>query len=86
MANAYQSEGDVPNLISSYLDFAVLNNGQVQLVYNQLQRFISDEKNMEALQKELYGRIQNNQNELVYIEMLMWALKQQKDFAGALVQ
>lgn len=86
MALAYQRNGDTPNLIKNYLDYASTTPSQVQMVFNNLQRVANNEKDLEELQTQLYSRIQTEQDQIIYIEILSWALKQQKDFEGALVQ
>ena len=86
MALAYQRNGDISNQIKNYLDYAVTTPSQVQMVFNSLQRVANNEKGLEELQTQLYGRSQKEQDQVIYIEILSWTLKQQKDFEGALVQ
>jgi tetratricopeptide (TPR) repeat protein len=86
LALAYQREGDTENLISSFLDYAEKTPEQVGTVYYNLQKVVATEAGMEALQSQLYARIQEKQDEIIFIEILAWALKQQKDFEGAMVQ
>lgn len=86
LALAYQREGDTENLISSFLDYAEKTPEQVGTVYYNLQKVVAMEAGMDALQSQLYARIQEKQDEIIFIEILAWALKQQKDFEGAMVQ
>ncbi len=47
MALAYQRNGDTPNLIKNYLDYASTTPSQVQMVFNNLQRVANNEKDLD---------------------------------------
>ncbi len=86
LARAYSKIGDIPNMISGYLDYLVVQPKQVQRIKTALYKVIGVEENMDELQTQLYGRIQDDVDEVIYPELLIWAFNQQKDFEGALVQ
>ena len=86
LARAYSKIGDNPNMIAAYLDYVAVQPQQIQRVKTALYKVIGVEENMDELQTQLYGRIQDDVNEVVYPELLIWTFNQQKDFEGALVQ
>ncbi len=86
LARAYSKKGNTPEMIRSYLDYAVVLPKNIQRVRTELYKVSSVEANMEELQTQLYGRIQKEPEELVYPELLIWTFNQQKDFESALIQ
>ena len=86
IAQQYMQVGDSKNAISSYLDYASIQPDHIQIIYNELIRFTSKEDDIEELQRQLYGRIQSNNEQIVYTEILIWAFYQQKDFEQAFIQ
>ncbi|QQS28451.1 MAG: tetratricopeptide repeat protein [Sphingobacteriales bacterium] len=86
IAQQYMQLGESKNAISAYLDYASLQPGHIQIIFNELIRFTNKEEDIEELQRQLYGRIQANNEELVFTEILIWAFYQQKDFEQAFIQ
>lgn len=86
LAKAYQKKGDIPKMMSSYLDYAVSEPRRVRSIYNALQKVVSNENHMEELQTQLYTRTQTEQNETIYPEFLIWTFLQQKNFEDAFIQ
>ncbi len=86
IAQQYMQVGDSKNAISSYLDYASIQPEHIQIIYNELIRFTTKEDDIEELQRQLYGRIQSNNEQIVYTEILIWAFYQQKDFEQAFIQ
>lgn len=86
LARLYARKGEYDKVIDCYLDYAVTRANNIQTVQSSLQKIIKQDSYMEELQTQLYGRIQENPNEVVYPELLTWTFIQQKDFESALVQ
>ncbi|MEZ4885640.1 MAG: tetratricopeptide repeat protein [Chitinophagales bacterium] len=86
LAQLYAKKGDYAKVIDSYLDYAVSEASNIQTVQSSLQRIIKQDAYMEELQTQLYGRIQQDANEVIYPELLTWTFIQQKDFESALIQ
>ncbi len=86
LARLYAKKADYKNVISCYLDYAVSKASNIHTVQSALQKIVKQEKYMEELQEQLYGRIQENANEVIYPELLTWAFIQEKDFESALIQ
>lgn len=86
LAQAYQRKGYVSEMIMAYLDDLEANPQKLSMLQTALQRSIQNEDNMMELQTQLYARIQKNNDNYAFPELLAWALVQQKDFEGAVVQ
>ena len=86
IAEAYQRKGDIDKMIVNYLDHLLVNPHSVLIVKQQLRKVISNEDNMEELQRQLYGRIQEQPQEILYPELLIWTFQNQGDLESALTQ
>ncbi len=86
LARIYQKQGEYEKMIESYLDYGATKPNSVQSIKNMMSKPMQEEANMEELQMQLYARIQDEPENLFYVEMLIWALEQQKDYESALVQ
>ena len=51
-----------------------------------LSRILDEEKDHTLLQEKIFERIQKNQNEILFTELLIWDYIQLKDFDGAFIQ
>lgn len=88
-ANLRASLGDVPGMISDYLDLLLTNPNYLQAVQNGLARFIdfsTRDPRSDLLRTELLRRIQKNPDNTLFPEMLIWMYIQQKDLNSAFVQ
>lgn len=86
LADIYKRKGDVPNVISSYLDILESNPEEQQSTQNNLQDLITDPKYSAELQKQIYLRLQMNPDNSSFSELLIWYCIQKKDFESAFVQ
>jgi tetratricopeptide (TPR) repeat protein len=80
----HRRKGDNTAMIKAYLDAMDGDPGRLSTVQIYLSRYLADE-DYEALQTELYTRIQDNETPEL-IELLAWSFVQQKDFSNALRQ
>lgn len=89
LAYTYEVLGSTEQMIDEYLNLVLSNPQQASLVQNRLQAWLSDDvdnsKN-EAYRAVLLKKSQQNPDQLLYNELLLWHSIQQKDFAFALVQ
>ncbi|MEO1436681.1 MAG: tetratricopeptide repeat protein, partial [Bacteroidota bacterium] len=81
----YRRKGDMPKMIQYYLDDVSVNVARINTIQTYFQRYL-DEKDFTSLKTQLYTRIQEEPDVLVYPEMLIWMFIQQKDFKSALRQ
>ncbi len=86
LAIAYKKQGEYEEMISSYLDYIVVQPQKEQIIKNEFANIIKMEKYKDKLESQLYRRIQKQPNELIYPELLVWLFTQQKDFESAFIQ
>jgi tetratricopeptide (TPR) repeat protein len=89
IAGLYGAQGDIPAMVSAYMDLLVVNEGYIQAVQNALSRTldfsVADERS-EILRTELLRRIQKDPQRTIFPELLIWMYIQQKDLNAAFVQ
>ncbi|MBX2929457.1 MAG: tetratricopeptide repeat protein [Saprospiraceae bacterium] len=85
LAELYRRKGDTPKMVDSYLNSLASTPERLPTLQTTFQRFFTNDDYTE-LQKQLYARLQQDDNAVLYTEMLAWALIQQQDYKGALRQ
>ncbi len=85
LGDLYRRKGDTPKMIDSYLNSLATTPDRLPTLQTTFQRFFTDEDYKE-LQKQLYVRLQQDENSIFYTEMLAWSLMQQGDYRNALRQ
>lgn len=89
IADIYGLMGQTDKMIDMYLEMLSFNPGYMQTVQNLLNRnidFDDDVEAMELLRSRLLKFIQQNPDQPLYSELLIWLYIQQRDFYGALAQ
>ncbi len=89
VANLYAIKGDVPKMVTAYMDLLSANEAYIQAVQNSLSRYMDLEANderTELLRTELLRRIQRDPERTIFQELLIWMYIQQKDLNAAFVQ
>ncbi|UYZ62214.1 tetratricopeptide repeat protein [Hymenobacter weizhouensis] len=82
----YTQSGQRDKLMAETLRLVQNDERQLPFVRNMLQNSLQDEKDFDALEKELLSLVQKNPELPVYSELLLWLHVQRRDFTGALVQ
>lgn len=85
LADLYRRKGDTPKMIEYYLNSLDANPGRMENLQTIFQRYLLPEDFAE-LQRQLYARIQQNDNIAYYPELLAWVFIQRKDYQNALRQ
>jgi len=89
LAYTYESLGSTELMIDEYLNLLTATPQQMSMVQNRLQAWLSDDvdnsKN-EMYRSVLLKKTQQNPDEILYNELLLWHSIQQKDFPFALTQ
>jgi len=89
LAYTYEALGSTEQMIDEYLNLILSNPQQISLVENRLQAWLSDDvdnsKN-DTYRKVLLKKSQQNPDEILYNELLLWQSIQQKDFQFAILQ
>jgi len=85
LADLYRRKGDGPRMINQYLQVIAMQSDRMDNIQMIFQRYLLKDDYKE-LKKQIYERIQLQPDVLVYPELLIWLLLQEKDFPGALRQ
>ena len=86
LANIYRIQNNKPGMINEYLNFAIQNPRSLQYVKNSFQVILTEPEDMENLERMLFTMVQENPNNEIYGEMLIWVNLQQKNFYEAFIQ
>lgn len=89
LAYMYESLGNAELMLDEYLNLLSTQPTQISMVENRLQAWLSldtDNEKSETFRTLLLKRTQQNPDEIVYAELLLWYSVQQKDFSMALIQ
>lgn len=89
IANLHGLKGDMPRMVTAYMDLLAANEAYLQAVQNALSRYMDldmGDARAEILRTELLRRIQRDPSRTIFSEMLIWMLIQQKDLEAAFVQ
>jgi len=85
LGDLYRRKGDSPKMIDNYLNSLSSNPTRLNSLQTIFQRYLSDEE-FEELQAQLYGRIEDEPDEIQYPELLTWVFIQRKDYRNAIRQ
>ncbi len=85
LADLYRRKGDSQKMIEYYLNSLEANPSRLENLETTFQRYLSETDFLE-LQKQLYERIQQNENAAYYPELLAWVFIQRKDYRNAFRQ
>jgi tetratricopeptide (TPR) repeat protein len=85
LADLFRRKGDGPKMINQYLNVVSSQADRMDNIQMIFQRYLLKEDYKE-LKKQIYERIQLQPDAIVYPELLIWLLLQEKDFSGAFRQ
>jgi Tfp pilus assembly protein PilF len=85
LADLYRRTGDTHKMIFQYLNSLEHSPSSMESVKHIFQRYLADEDYVD-LQAQLYQRVQKDQENPVYPELLAWMFIQRKDYRNALRQ
>ena len=86
LANIYRIMNEKDKMVEEYLNYVTQNPSNLSSVKNILQSLLSKQDELESLERLLYDRIQQNPQNEVFAELLIWVNLQQKNFYGAYIQ
>ena len=86
LATMYQRDGNYDKYVENYLKTIEKNPRGVQNLKNTIMRSADKQAAFDALEEQLYTRIQKDQNNSTYPELLAWLFMQQDDFESAFIQ
>ena len=85
LADLYRRKGDTSKMIEYYLNSLDANPGRLENLQTTFQRYLTED-DFQELQKQLYERIQKDENAFFYPELLAWVFIQRKDYQNAFRQ
>lgn len=85
LADLYKRKGDIPKMITNYLNSLNANPGSLGTIKTYFQRYLG-EGDYNELQTQLYARVQDTDTTTHYQELLSWVFMQRKDYKNALRQ
>ena len=83
LGDLYRRKGDTPKMIDNFLNSMVSTPDRLATLQTIFQRHFGDDDYKE-LQRQLYARLQQEDNALAYTELLAWSFVQLEDYKGAL--
>ena len=85
LADLYRRKGNTKKMIEGYLNSVDRFKKNINNLINTLQRYLNDEGYVE-LQKQLYERIQEDESQDLYNEILAWTFIHRKEYNRAFRQ
>ncbi len=85
LGDLYRRKNDTKKMIFYFLNAMENETARIDNVKLLLERYLAEE-DWKELQIQLYDRLQSNQENLLYTELLAWVFIQKKDFRNALRQ
>lgn len=85
LGDLYRRKGNSELMIQNYLNSLEENPSRLNSLKNNFQRYLGEEDYQE-LKKQLYARIQEDQQSVMYPELLIWIFLQEKNYRSALRQ
>jgi len=86
LADLYKRKGNVPKMIEYYIKAAALYPNQLDRYKTNFQRYLTTDEDLEEMKTQLYARIQDDQESIVYPELLEWVFIEREDYNSALRQ
>jgi Tetratricopeptide repeat len=86
LANIYRYMNKKQKMVEQYIVFANINASNIRYVKNSLQVTLNKPEDIENLEAFLFQKIQEEPENLVYTELLIWANLQTKNFNSAFIQ
>ncbi|NND77580.1 MAG: hypothetical protein HKN39_05305 [Flavobacteriales bacterium] len=88
IAEIYGSQGKYELMITEYLDYLSFNSNYKKTVQTKLNKaidFQEDDPNADLLKEQLLKKVQQEPQEEVFYELLIWVFTQKKDFNSAFI-
>lgn len=86
LASVYRMVNDKPSMIEEYLNYASESANRLNYVKNLLQSMMQEEEDLDELESNLIGKMQEDPDNTMFGELLIWVELQRKNFYGAFIQ
>jgi hypothetical protein len=86
LANLFRLSGKNNEMVNEYLNYIAQTPGNLGYIKNLLQVLLTKPEELQALEGQLYLKVQSSADNENYAELLIWVNLQQRNFLGAFVQ
>jgi predicted Zn-dependent protease len=86
LAMLYRMQGEKDKMVNEYLNYVTQSSANIQYVKNVLQALLTSPEDLQSLEKLLYTKVQQEPENEVFSDLLIWVTMQQKNFYGSFVQ
>jgi len=86
LANVYRILNNKDKMVLEYLNFVTKSPRNLNYVKNVFQSLLTEPEDLESFENLLYDKIQQDADNDVYNEMLIWVHIQQRNFYSAYIQ
>ena len=89
LAEVYSYKKDIPAMFNEYMDALLFNEAYQEKVENAIQTALTDDvnnKKKEYLETALIQKVQENPDNKMFAQLLVWHYIQQNNFEGAFIQ
>lgn len=86
MANLYRVLGKKEAMLEEYLTYVNQNPRHLDYARNMLQNILNEPEDLTAFETFMLDKVQQDPDNLNYLDLLIWAQVQQKNFYGAFIQ
>ena len=86
LANVLRVLGKKREMVDEYLNYVTQTPANTAYIRNLLQLFLTRPEDQDLLQEALLARVQKSPDTMVYADLLVWSMIQQKNFYGAFIQ
>lgn len=86
LANLFRLSGKNNEMVNEYLNYIAQTPGNLGYIKNLLQVLLTKPDELQALEGQLYLKVQSSADNENYAELLIWVNLQQRNFLGAFIQ
>lgn len=86
LANLFRLSGKNNEMVNEYLNYIAQTPGNLGYIKNLLQVLLTKPEELQALEGQLYLKVQSSADNENYAELLIWVNLQQRNFLGAFIQ
>ena len=86
IAEIYRRKNDYENMVHYYLQSPMATLERITSVQNYFDKYLREKDQLEALRKSLYGKVQEDPENIFYPEMIEWVFIKTRQYSRALRQ
>ena len=86
LANVYRLTSNKDMMVEEYINFLKAHPENIEYVKNTFQNILSEKEELVGMQDYLLDKLQEQPNEEIYSELLIWVNLQLKNFYQAFIQ